>query len=39
MAGLVLLLNRPFQVGQDISVRSGAMGGSYCGRVLSIGLT
>ncbi len=39
VAGLVLLLNRPFQVGHEISVRSGAMGGSYSGRVLSIGLT
>ena len=39
VAGLVLLLNRPFQVGHEISVHSGAMGGSYSGRVLSIGLT
>ena len=39
VAGLVLLLNRPFQVGHEITVRSGAMGGSYAGRVLSIGLT
>ncbi len=39
VAGLVLLLNRPFQVGQEITVRSGAMGGPYSGRVLSIGLT
>jgi small-conductance mechanosensitive channel len=39
VAGLVLLLNRPFQVGQEITVRSGSMGGSYSGRVLSIGLT
>ncbi len=39
VAGLVLLLNRPFQVGQDITVRSGALAGPYSGRVLSIGLT
>lgn len=39
VAGLVLLLNRPFQVGHEITVRSGAMGGDYTGRVLSIGLT
>lgn len=39
VAGLVLLLNRPFQVGQQISIRSGGMGGVYSGRVLSIGLT
>jgi small-conductance mechanosensitive channel len=39
VAGLVLLLNRPFQVGHQISIRSGGMGGTYSGRVLSIGLT
>ncbi len=39
VAGLVLLLNRPFQVGHEISVRSGAMGGVYSGRVLAIGVT
>jgi small-conductance mechanosensitive channel len=39
VAGLVLLLNRPFQVGHEITVRSGALAGPYCGRVLSIGLT
>jgi len=39
VAGLVMLLNRPFQVGQEITVRSGALAGPYSGRVLSIGLT
>lgn len=39
VAGLVLLLNRPFQVGQEITVRSGALAGPYSGRVVSVGLT
>jgi len=39
IAGMVLLLNRPFQVGQHITVRSGALAGPYTGQVLSIGLT
>jgi len=39
VAGLVLLLSRPFQVGQHITVRSGALAGTYTGLVLSIGLT
>ena len=39
VAGLVLLLNRPFQVGHEITVRSGSLGGPYSGHVLSIGLT
>jgi small-conductance mechanosensitive channel len=39
VAGLVLLLNRPFQVGQQITVRSGALAGPFSGRVLSVGLT
>jgi small conductance mechanosensitive channel len=39
VAGVVLLLNRPFQVGHDITVRSGALAGPYSGRVLSVGLT
>ncbi|MDQ6650323.1 MAG: mechanosensitive ion channel family protein [Actinomycetota bacterium] len=38
-AGLVLVLNRPFAVGDEISVRSGALGGPHEGRVLSMGLT
>ena len=39
VAGLVLLLNRPFQVGHEVTLRSGALAGPYSGRVLSIGLT
>ena len=38
-AGLVLLTSRPFDVGQWIVLRSGALGGEYTGEVLSIGLT
>jgi small-conductance mechanosensitive channel len=38
-AGLLLLTSRPFRVGQWIVVNSGPMGGSYQGRVRSIGLT
>lgn len=39
VAGVVLLLNRPFEVGQEITVRSGALAGPYSGRVISVGLT
>jgi small-conductance mechanosensitive channel len=38
-AGLVLLSSRPFDVGQWIVLRSGALGGEYQGEVVSIGLT
>ena len=38
-AGLVLLSSRPFDVGQWVVLRSGALGGEYQGEVLSIGLT
>lgn len=38
-AGLVLLVSRPFSVGEWIVVNSGSLGGSYQGRVRSIGLT
>jgi small-conductance mechanosensitive channel len=37
-AGLVLLTSRPFQIGQSIVLRSGALGGEYSGRVVGIGL-
>ncbi|QGN57474.1 mechanosensitive ion channel family protein [Nostocoides sp. HKS02] len=37
-AGLVLLTSRPFQIGQSIVLRSGALGGEYSGRVIGIGL-
>jgi len=39
VAGIVLLLNRPFQVGDEVVVRSGALAGPHEGRVLSVGLT
>jgi small-conductance mechanosensitive channel len=38
-AGLVLLAARPFTVGNYIRVRSGALGGEFCGTVLSLSLT
>jgi small-conductance mechanosensitive channel len=37
-AGLVLLTSRPFQIGESIILRSGALGGEYSGRVIGIGL-
>src|ERR1700678_1286563 len=37
-AGVVLLLSRPFNVGERIRVRSGAMGGVMEGTVTEIGL-
>jgi small-conductance mechanosensitive channel len=38
-AGLVLLLSRPFAVGDPIRLRSGALGGQIEGRVTEIGIT
>jgi small-conductance mechanosensitive channel len=38
-AGLVLLLSRPFQVGDPILLRSGALGGELEGTVTEIGIT
>lgn len=38
-AGLVLLLARPFAVGNRIRVRSGALGGEFYGTVVSMSLT
>lgn len=38
-AGLVLLLARPFNVGDDIYIRAGALGGELTGRVTGMGLT
>ena len=38
-AGLILLTSRPFDVGQWIVLRSGALGGEYAGKVIGIGLT
>jgi small-conductance mechanosensitive channel len=38
-AGVVLLLSRPFAVGDDIRLRSGALAGELNGRVTGMGLT
>lgn len=38
-AGIVLLQARPFQVGEAVWIRSGALGGQYEGTVTEIGLT
>lgn len=38
-SGLVLLVARPFAVGDHIRVRSGALGGEFFGTVLSLSLT
>lgn len=38
-AGLVLLLSRPFSVGDSIRLRSGALAGQIEGRVTEIGIT
>src|SRR5438105_2632523 len=38
-AGLVLLLSRPFNVGETIQLRSGAMGGLLEGTVTEIGIS
>lgn len=38
-AGIVLLLSRPFAVGDSILVRSGALGGEIHGTVTEIGIT
>ncbi len=38
-AGLVLLVARPFQVGDAIRLRAGALGGTIDGTVIDIGIT
>ncbi|MHB8246025.1 MAG: mechanosensitive ion channel family protein [Acidimicrobiales bacterium] len=38
-AGLVLMIARPFTVGQRVRVRSGSFGGIFDGEVLAMGLT
>jgi small-conductance mechanosensitive channel len=38
-AGIVLLQARPFGVGDDVWIRSGALGGQYDGTVVEVGLT
>lgn len=37
-AGVVLLVSRPFRVGDYVTLRSGALGGNYEGRVTAISL-
>jgi small-conductance mechanosensitive channel len=37
-AGLVLLMVRPFRVGEHVIMRSGPLGGEFEGRVIDIGL-
>jgi small-conductance mechanosensitive channel len=37
-AGIVLLISRPFKVGDYITLRAGALGGQYDGRVTAISL-
>lgn len=38
-AGIILLLSKPFVVGSDVRLSSGALGGTFEGTVLEIGLT
>jgi small-conductance mechanosensitive channel len=38
-AGVVLLMARPFDVGQVVTVTSGVLGGGHRGRVAAVGLT
>jgi small-conductance mechanosensitive channel len=38
-AGLMILMVRPFHVGDTIEVRSGALNGPFTGRVRALGLT
>ncbi|MFL6051336.1 MAG: mechanosensitive ion channel domain-containing protein [Actinoallomurus sp.] len=38
-AGIILLLSRPFTVGEEIRLSSGPLGGEFQGTVLEIGLT
>ena len=38
-AGVVLLVARPFHLGQTISVTSGALGGQHRGKVVAVGFT
>ncbi|MBA8924419.1 small-conductance mechanosensitive channel [Kutzneria viridogrisea] len=38
-AGMMILLVRPFRIGDTIEVRSGALNGPFTGRVRALGLT
>jgi small-conductance mechanosensitive channel len=37
-AGLVLLIVRPFVVGDEVVLKSGSLGGEYAGRIVDMGL-
>ena len=37
-AGVVLLIARPFEIGEEVVMRSGPLGGEYRGRVVDMGL-
>lgn len=38
-ASIVLVISHPFSVGEDIILKSGALGGEYTGMVVDIGIT
>jgi len=38
-AGMVLVFARPVQVGDRVSIKSGSLGGEFCGDVIEIGIT
>ncbi len=38
-ASVVLIISRPFQVGDELSITAGALGGTYEGKIKDIGLT
>lgn len=38
-AGMVLVFAKPVRVGDRVSIRSGALGGEFCGDVTEIGIT
>ena len=38
-AGIFLVLARPVRVGDRVSIRSGPLGGEFCGDVTEIGIT
>jgi small-conductance mechanosensitive channel len=38
-AGIVLLLSRPFNIGDPVVLRSGALGGQYEGMIAEVGIT
>jgi small-conductance mechanosensitive channel len=38
-ASIVLIISHPFEVGESITINSGALGGKYVGDIVDIGLT